>query len=138
MNRSAEIAVKVPFHDCDPVGVVWHGHYAKYCEVARCALLDTFNYNYDQMAVSGYAWPVIDLWLRYVRPAVFGQQICVAATLVEWEHRLKIHYLVSDAASGERICKGHSIQVAVDMATNEMCLISPDVLFERLGLSSGT
>lgn len=132
-ERSAEVEIEVPFHDVDMVGIVWHGHYAKYFEVARCALLETFNYNYLQMMASGYGWPVIDLRLRYVRPAQFGQKIRVRASLLEWENRLRIEYLVSDAASGERLTRGETVQVAVHMATREMCLVSPDVLFEKLG-----
>ncbi len=131
--RTAEVEIEVPFHDVDMVGIVWHGHYAKYFELARCALLETFNYNYMQMMASGYGWPVIDLRLRYVKPAQFGQKIRVRATLLEWENRLRIEYLVSDAASGERLTKGETVQVAVHAATREMCLVSPDVLFERLG-----
>ena len=131
--RSAEVEIEVPFHDVDMVGIVWHGHYAKYFELARCALLETFDYNYLQMQASGYGWPVIDLRLRYIRAAQFGQRIRVRATLAEWEHRLRIEYLVSDAATGERLTKGETVQVAVHMATREMCLVSPDVLFERLG-----
>jgi acyl-CoA thioester hydrolase len=133
VKRSAEVTILVPFHDVDPVGIVWHGHYAKYFEVARCALLESFDYNYDRMLDSGYGWPVIDMRLRYVKPARFGQQLKVRATLLEWEHRLRIEYLVSDAASGERLTRGETMQVAVHIATRELCLISPDVLFERLG-----
>jgi acyl-CoA thioester hydrolase len=133
MNRSAEVVVEIPFHDVDLVGIVWHGHYAKYFEIARCALLASFDYNYDQMLASGYGWPVIDLRVRYIKPAQFGQKIRVRATLVEWENRLKIEYLVTDEAGGQRLTKGESVQVAVHMATREMCLQSPDILFERLG-----
>lgn len=133
--REVEVNILVPFHDLDPVGIVWHGHYAKYFEVARCALLQSFDYNYDRMFDSGYSWPVIDLAARYVKAAKFGQQIRVRATLEEWEYRLRIRYLVSDAASGARLCKGRTDQVAVQIATGEMCLRSPDVLFERLGLT---
>jgi acyl-CoA thioester hydrolase len=132
-QRVHSVTIKVPFHDLDPVGIVWHGNYAKYFEVARCALLETFNYNYDQMAASGYSWPIIDLHLRYVKAARFGEEIDVRATLREWEHRLRIDYLVTEA-TGLRVCKGTSIQVAVSLATHEMCLRSPDVLFQRLGL----
>ena len=134
MKREAEALVEVPFHDVDMVGIVWHGHYAKYFELARCALLDTFNNGYMQMKASGYGWPVIDLRLRYVKPAWFGQKLRVRATLLEWENRLRIEYLVSDAQTGERLTKGESVQVAVHMDTREMCLVSPDVLFERLGV----
>ncbi len=42
------------------------------------------------------------------------------ATIVEWEHRLRINYLVRDAASGAKLNSAHTIQVAVDMATREM------------------
>jgi len=133
MKRSAEVVIQVPFHDVDLVGIVWHGHYAKYFEVARCALLESFDYNYDRMLASGYGWPVIDLRFRYVKPAQFGQKIRVRATLLEWENRLRIEYLVSNDASGERLTKGESVQVAVNMVTREMCMVSPDVLFERLG-----
>ena len=133
MKRSAEVTIQIPFHDVDLVGIVWHGHYAKYFEIARCALLETFDYNYDRMLASGYGWPVIDLRLRYVKPAQFGQKIRVRATLLEWENRLRIEYLVSDEASGQRLTKGESVQVAVNITTREMCMVSPDVLFERLG-----
>ena len=134
-ERVAEVEIRVPFHDLDPVGIVWHGNYAKYFEIARCALLDSFDYGYDRMRESGYLWPVIDLQIRYVRPANFTQLLKVRATLVEWEHRLLIDYLIRDAVTSERLTKGRTSQVAVIVATNEMLLASPDVLFERLGLS---
>jgi acyl-CoA thioester hydrolase len=133
--RTHTIAVKVPFHDLDPVGIVWHGHYTKYFEIARCALLETFDYNYDEMARSGYSWPIIDMHLRYVKAARFGETLNVQASLREWEYRLRIDYVASNAADGLRVCKGTSIQVAVDMRTREMCLKSPDILFQRLGLA---
>jgi acyl-CoA thioester hydrolase len=132
--RTATIEITVPFHDLDPAGIVWHGNYAKYFEVARCALLQTFNYNYDEMLDSGYLWPVIDLNVRYVQMVRFNQRIKVTATLREWEYRLGIDYLVADAQTGTRLTKGKTLQVAVDLKTRELCLMSPVVLFEKLGL----
>jgi acyl-CoA thioester hydrolase len=131
---SAEIELQIQFYDIDPLEIVWHGHYVKYLEHARCALLDKIGYNYPQMRESGYLWPVIDLHLRFARPAVFGQRIKVRADLVEWENQLRISYLVSDAATGKRLSKGTTTQVAVDSATREMCFVSPAILFEKLGL----
>jgi len=128
------IDLEIPFHDVDMMEIVWHGHYAKYFEIARCALLDTIDYNYPQMRDSGYAWPVIDLRIRYVKPAIFRQIVTVRAEIVEWENRLKINYLITDKQSGARLTKGCSIQVAVDMATQQMCFASPVVLMEKLGI----
>lgn len=134
--RSAAVQVQVPFHDLDPAGIVWHGHYAKYFELARCALLESFDYNYPQMAASGYSWPVIDLRVRYIRPALFAQCLNVSATLLEWQFRLRIRYRITDAATGERLTQGETVQVAVDLETRQMCLPAPTVLLEKLGLAT--
>ncbi|MHC8348366.1 acyl-CoA thioesterase [Pseudomonas sp. RT4P38] len=124
--------ILVPFFDVDTMNVVWHGHYVKYLEVARCALLDKIGHNYDAMVESGYAWPVIDLQLRYVRGAVFGQKLNVRANLVEWENRLKISYLISDLETGDRLTRASSVQVAVDMSSREMLLASPKVFTDAV------
>lgn len=129
---SAEVAIDVPFHDVDSMGIVWHGHYAKYFEIARCALLDVLDYNYNQMLESGFGWPVIDMHIRYAQPLRFEQKIKVKAELREYENRLKIFYQVFDAASGKRLTKGHTVQVAVDAESGEMLLASPAVLFEKI------
>jgi len=129
-----ETEIDIPFFDADPMGVVWHGNYVKYFELARHDLLNKFDYGYIEMDKSGYHWPVVDLRLKYVKPARFGQKIRVTATLKEFENRLKVEYAIHDSKSGERLCKGHSIQVAVDKATGEMCYESPRILLQRLGV----
>lgn len=133
---AAEVNIQVPFHDVDAMSIVWHGHYIKYFEIARCTLLDKIDYNYRAMAESAYLWPVIDLRVKYIKSAEFGDIIKVHAKLVEYENRLKINYLIVDTADGSTLSKGHTIQVAVDMRTKEMCLISPDILLQRLGIKS--
>jgi acyl-CoA thioester hydrolase len=131
---AVEVPITIPFHDVDMIGVAWHGHYAKYFEIARCALLDELGYGYDAMRESGYLWPVIDLRVRYVKPMRFGQRVTVKASLREWENRLLIEYLVSDAQTRQRLTKGSTSQVAVEIASGEMCFVSPQILFERLGV----
>jgi acyl-CoA thioester hydrolase len=132
-ERTAVIELVVPYHDVDPGGMVWHGRYAKYFELVRCALLDSFDYGYRRMKESGYNWPIVDLHVRYYRPLSFEQRIRVHARLVEWEYRLRIKYRISDAVTGQRLTRGRSDQVAVDLATGRLCLPCPRVLWERLG-----
>lgn len=133
---SVEIELQVQFFDLDPMNIVWHGNYVKYLEIARCALLDSIGYNYTQMKESGYTWPVIDLHVRYVGSARFNQRIKLRASIVEWENRLKVDYLITDAESGKRLTRATTTQVAVDLASGEMCFVSPPVLFEKLGVTS--
>ncbi len=128
---TATIEIEIPFHDIDVMGISWHGHYAKYLEIARCAMLETIGYNVVAMKASGYAWPVIEMNIRYSRPLKFQQKITVEANLVEIENRLKIKYRICDAESGERLTKAYTVQVALCMKTNEMLFASPAVLLDK-------
>lgn len=131
----ADTIIKVPFYDIDMMSMAWHGHYAKYFETARNELFDRIGYNHAEMLESGYVWPIIDMRIQYVKPIQFGMNIRVRARLAEYENRLKVDYLITDAGSGLKLTKGYTSQVAVDMKSGEMRLRSPDVVFEKLGLS---
>lgn len=129
---SAQVVIDVPFHDCDPMQVVWHGNYARYFEVARCELLRKISYDYLDMQASGYMWPIVDMRIKYVGSAVFTQKINVTAELVEYESRLKINYTIFCATTGKKLTKGYTVQVAVDLSNNEMQYASPAILFDKI------
>ncbi|MDO6566968.1 acyl-CoA thioesterase [Alteromonas sp. 1_MG-2023] len=132
--REAQSTITIPFHDIDVMRIAWHGHYVKYLEIARCALFDDIGYNFPEMEASGYAWPVIDLHIRYAYPLNFQQKIIVKAKVVEWENRLKIKYEILDEASGKRLTKASTVQVAVNIESKEMLFESPPILLEKLGV----
>ncbi len=129
---SAEVEITAQFYDLDPMQVVWHGNYTRFLEQARCALLDKIGYNYPEMEKSGFLWPIVDLRIKFVRPVRYTQTIRVEATLQEYENRLKIAYRCRDKASGETLTKAHTVQVAVDAASGELCLESPPILIDRI------
>lgn len=128
----AEIEVEVRFHDCDPMGVTWHGHYLGFLESARSELLNGIGYNFRQMTASGYTWPVVDLRVKYVKTTTFGQRLVVRAALEEYENRLKIAYTITDSASGDVVTKASTTQVAVDQARGELCFVSPRILLDKV------
>lgn len=132
---SNEIRLVVPFHDVDMAGMVWHGHYVKYFEIARSRLLDKYNYSHKEMEESGYLWPVVDLHIKYICPLTYGQEILVKAVVKEWEYRLKVAYIVRDADTLKKLTKAHTIQVAYDLNKKEMRYKSPAVLKKALGIA---
>ena len=129
---AAEVGIEVPFHDVDAMEVAWHGHYLKYFEIARGALLRAIDYDYPQMQASGYLWPVVECHVKYIRPARYGQKLVASAELVEHENRMKIAYVIRDAASGEVLTRGHTVQVAVDARSGELQFVAPAALTERV------
>jgi acyl-CoA thioester hydrolase len=132
MRLAASAEITVPFHDLDPVNVVWHGHYAKYLEIARDELMDRIGYGHAEMLASGYVWPVVEMRVRYLQAARLRQRLRVRAAIVDYEARLKIAYEVSDAATGRRLTRAHTVQVAVRIDTGEMLFATPAVLRERI------
>ena len=129
---ACQIEVMVPFYDIDTMRIVWHGNYVKYMEQARCALLDQIEYNYEQMEASGYTWPVVDMRIKYVKPLVFKQQVIIHAEIAEKEYGLKIVFTFFDKNTGKKLTTAYTKQVAVDIKTGEMCLVSPQILHEKI------
>ncbi len=131
-NLCAEHTIRIPFYDVDSMEVVWHGNYLKYFEEARCIFLDKINYNYEAMRASGYAWPVVDLRVKYVKPLRFNQVVVVHVEMTEWENRLRLEYRIVDSITKEKLSQGYSIQVAVDMRTQELQFILPTVFRNKI------
>jgi len=121
----ADVDLEVRFHDVDMVGVVWHGHYVRYLENARWALMNQLDYGLDRMLASGTAWPVVELHTRYIRPSRFGERLRVRASLLEWESRLTLNYLITRLDDGARVARGRTVQVAVDARTLELQFVTP-------------
>jgi len=126
---SATIEATVAFHDIDIVGVMWHGHYLKYLENARWALMDRIGFGFEAMTASGFAWPIVEMHVKYVHAARLGDELRVRASLVEWENRLAFNYLVL-RADGERLARAKSVQVAIDAATGALQFTTPQPLLD--------
>ncbi|TCT16597.1 acyl-CoA thioester hydrolase [Bibersteinia trehalosi] len=116
---------EIPFFDVDSMDIMWHGHYVKYLEMARCAFLEQIHYTYDVMKAHGYGYPIVQLNLKYVRPALFRQKIRVDVALVEYESSIRFDYTIVDLATGKKLTTGSTTQVAVEIASQEMQFQTP-------------
>lgn len=130
---SASTRITPQFYDLDPMNVVWHGNYARFFEVGRVALLDKLGYGYAEMKAGGHMWPVIEMRLRFHGALRFGQQADIAASIVEWQNRLKINYVIRDAATAQRLTNGYTVQVALELPSGEMLWETPAIFREKLG-----
>ena len=127
---AASYEVEVPFHDVDLAGVVWHGHYVKYLENARWAVMNRIGFGLDAMVASGFLWPVVGMQVKYIRAARYGDRLSIHASMVEWESRLVINYLLLDTKDNTRVGRAQTVQVAVERATGTLQLVSPACLTE--------
>lgn len=129
---SEHISCQVAFHDVDLAQVVWHGHYLRYLENARWALMRKVGFDLATMMASGYLWPIVDLHVRFVRTAKFEDQLNVRASLVEWQQRMVINYLITDERDGARVARAQTTQVAVRADNKELQLTLPQAFVEHV------
>ncbi|OED84845.1 4-hydroxybenzoyl-CoA thioesterase [Vibrio breoganii] len=128
----SEVTLITSFQDADPMGVIYHGNYFRYFEEARRVMMEKIEYGYLAMSESGYAWPIIDTRVKYVKAIPFNHKIRVCAKLTEWENRLRVDYVIYDVETGQRMSKAHTMQVAVSIKNQEMCLASPQVFMDKI------
>lgn len=132
MAFTAHTDIQVPFYDVDSMRIAWHGHFVKYFELARCQLLDELGHGYQAMFASGYAWPIVDMRIRYMRPLRFDQKIRVTASLKRWDHLLKITYRIRDCDAGGSLARGYTTHAPVDVASGELYLGQPPQVTQAL------
>lgn len=129
---TAAVDILVAYHDIDSMGVVWHGNYVKYFEIARCAVLQAIDYDFAQMQVSGYVWPIVDLRARFVLATKYDDKLQIEAIITEWDLRLLIKYLIINKSNQRVVARGQSVQVPLVTKTMAMTLGCPAVLEQKI------
>lgn len=79
--RCHETEITVRFNEIDAYRVAWHGHYVAWMEVGRNELAARFGLDVESLAAAGYLGPVVNLELKYLQPARFGEILTVRTTL---------------------------------------------------------
>ena len=130
--HTAETEITVTFDMLDPMKVVYHGNYVHFLEAARCELLDRIGYSYPDMERSGYAWPVVDMTLRYSQPALFGDRLIARAGIVSAEEKLVIAYEIRRKSDNVLLTRAETVQMAVDLKTLATQWEVPLILREKL------
>ena len=132
-RRSCEISVEfeIPFHDVDALQIVWHGHYYKYFEMARTALLRSCKLDGPEVSELGHGMLIIESHCRHVSPLAYGDQIRITAWLADVVHRVHIRYEIQNLSQGRRAARGHTMLVATTR-NGEMLHRTPQGILDRL------
>ncbi len=129
---SAQVEIRVPFYDLDLMGVVWHGNYYKYFELARAEFMRSIHFDIEEMKGAGYVWPVTKSHCAYISPLRYDMQVLVRAELQEEYHRLVLGYEITEKGTDRLLAKGYTEQVAVNISTWEMAYVTPEPLLKCL------
>ncbi|MCA9688134.1 MAG: acyl-CoA thioesterase [Myxococcales bacterium] len=132
-QRLHEVGVEfeVPFHDVDALRIVWHGHYYKYLELGRTALMRSRGLDVPEIADAGFLQMVIDTRCRHTFPLRYGERARVSAWFVDLSPRIVIDYRIRNLTQGRCSARARTTLITTDVH-GRLLLETPDVLLDRL------
>lgn len=105
--------IEVRYAETDMMGVVYHGSYLPWLEVARTAMLAAEGIPYRELEAAGFFLPVIEVNMRYLKPAKYPDVVVVTAVMREKPSlRIRIDYELHRGE--ERLAVGHTAHVFID------------------------
>lgn len=130
--NSATLDFRIPFNDCDPMRVVWHGNYLRYFEQVRAELFRDWNFTCDDMFAAGYVFPVAKYSIKYISPAKFDERVRAEVFVENNEVCLDLRYALRSLDSGKILAKASSRQVAVRVENGETLYELPEPLLSKI------
>jgi len=107
--------VLVRLSETDEFGVVWHGNYVLYFEVARTEMARAFGLTSKDLKALGFFPPVIEFAVQCRLPARNDDLLLVACTVDPLETAsITVRYRVTRKADGALIATGHTRQAIVN------------------------
>jgi acyl-CoA thioester hydrolase len=135
-GATASVEIEVPFHDVDSLGIVWHGHYYKYLELARTALLRACQLDARDLRKLGFGMVMIESRCRHVAPLRYADVARVSAWFRDVRHRIRIAYEIVRAADGVRVARAETMLASVTR-DGELLLETPAPVLRRLQAGQG-
>ena len=123
--------IRVRYGETDQMGVVYHGNYATFFEVARTEWLRALGVTYKDMENSGIMLPVISLSFNFIKSAKYDDILTVSVFLKKKPLvKIDFDYEIINQ-NKEKISTGNSVLAFMDMKTNKPTKC-PDYILEKL------
>ncbi len=117
-----ETHIRVRYAETDQMGYMYYGNYAAFYEVARTEMLRSLGLTYSSMEKNGIMLPVAELKTKYLKPALYDENIKIKVTINQKPAvRIIFNYELFNEKN-ELINTGETTLVFFDMVKNKPCL----------------
>jgi acyl-CoA thioester hydrolase len=113
--------IRVRYGETDQMGYMYYGNYAEFYEVGRVEMLRSLGLTYKGMEESGIMMPVLELNCKYLKPALYDEEITVKVIMDE-KPRIKINFKYELYNEREELINtGETTLVFINMKTSRPC-----------------
>lgn len=128
-----ELKIRVRYGETDQMGYVYYGNYAQYFEMGRVEWLRNLNASYKSMENNGIMLPVLNLNVRYLKPAKYDDLLTLKTTLKKIPSvKIEFDFEVYNEKK-ELLTTGYTSLVFIDMKKNKPTRC-PDYLLEKINV----
>ena len=113
ITSRAEVVVR--YAETDMMGVVYHGSYLPWFEIGRTTLLKLHGLPYRQLEADGYFLPVLEVNVKFLRPARYDDVVTIVTTLSE-KPTLRIRLSYEVRRGDELLATGQTVHAFIDRA----------------------
>lgn len=107
--------VNVRYAETDKMGIVHHSVYPIWYEIARTDLSKEAGFPYSKMEESGLMTPLVELNCKYYKPAYYGDELIVTATVSKLTPaRVIFFYEVFRQGEDKPINTGYTVHAITD------------------------
>lgn len=125
--------IRVRYGETDQMGVVYHGNYASYFEIARTEWLRNLGITYKELENKGIMLPVISLFFNFIKSAKYDDVLTITVILKKKPLvKIEFDYEIYNQ-NKEKISIGNSVLAFMDMKTNKP-LRCPNYILEKLNI----
>ena len=127
-----ETKVRVRYAETDQMNVVYHGNYAQYFEVARVEAIRELGLSYKDMEAMGIIMPLVELHVKYLRPAHYDDLLTIRTILKELpaDQRIEFHQEVFNE-QGKLLTIGRVVLYFIKASNKEKTTMPKD-LYDKL------
>lgn len=128
----ASTKIRVRYAETDQMDVVYHGNYAQYFEAARAEAIRDLGFTYKDMEAMGVIMPIVELHVKYLRPAHYDDLLTIKTILKELPagHRIEFHQEVYNE-NEKLLTTGKVVLYFINAVTKEKTVM-PDELRKKL------
>jgi acyl-CoA thioester hydrolase len=135
-GASCEVQLRVPFHDLDPMNMVWHGNYLKYFDVARMNLFEACGVDlFEYFKMTNTLFPIIKTSTKHIVSLRHRDELLCRATVLEARVKIIMDFEIRRIGRPQICASGRSEQVAVTHPEMEMTFEIPKDIRCALGFS---
>lgn len=126
--------LRIRYSETDQMGYCYYGNYAQFFEIGRVETLRTLGVSYKSLENEGIMLPVLDLHVKYIKPALYDDLITIKTILKKVpDVKIEFDYEIYNQEN-ELLTKASTTLVFIDAKTMKP-MRAPEYIREKIELA---